>query len=535
MPRQDKRPNILLVFTDQQRADTIAALGNAMIRTPAMDRLVREGTAFTRCYTPSPVCVPARYTLATGLPPHATGCVDNGTHPTPHPVSFMQRLAEAGYQTHGVGKMHFVPDLKMMWGFQSRDMSEEMDRQDDYGRFLIANGYGHVEDPQGDRSEMYYIPQPSQLPARLHNTTWVADRSIDFLGRRDRSRPFFLWTSFIKPHPPFESPSPWNKLYRTPEMEPPFRPEGFEALLTYWNRVQNRYKYRDHGYDELLARTIRAAYYACVSFIDYHLARVLEALGGELDETLILLTSDHGELLGDYGSYGKRCMLDPAARIPMLVRWPGRLAAGARCGAPTSLQDVWRTVLLAAGADDSGPGAEESVDLVETARGEGVSPSRELRGGAGASPRSTSGPPHKAAGRELVFSQFQRGGYAQYLAASATQKYVYSAPDGREWFFDSTRDPAETKDFSGDPACAEPMRRMREALIARFRRDGYTEALDGDGWRSWPRRQIPDDPDYGLLYQDAPDLQERIDALGPYARKVTLPPNEGIRILKTPE
>ena len=94
-----------------------------------------------------------------------------------------------------------------------------------------------------------------------------------------------------------------------------------EDLLCYWNRVQNRYKYRDHGYDELLVRTIRAAYYACISFIDFNMARVLEALGGEIDDTLIVLSSDHGEMLGDYGCVGKRCMLDAAARIPMLLRW----------------------------------------------------------------------------------------------------------------------------------------------------------------------------------------------------------------------
>ena len=505
----DKRPNILLFFTDQQRADTIAALGNDVIRTPAMDRLCREGTAFTRCYTPSPVCVPARYSLATGLPPHRTRCVDNGTHPTPHPPSFMQRLAEAGYQTHGVGKMHFVPDSRMPWGFASRDTSEEMARDDDYGRFLLASGFDHVEDPSGVRSEMYYVPQPSQLPARLHATAWVADRSIDFLQRRDRSRPFFLWTSFTKPHPPFENPAPWYKLYRTAEMAPPFRPEGFEDLLCYWNHVQNRYKYRDHGYDEPIVRTIRAAYYACISFVDYHLARVLEALGPEIDDTLILFTSDHGEMLGDYGSFGKRCMLDAAAKVPLIVRWPGRMAAGQRCGGPASLQDVWRTVLRAGQADDSGPGEEDSVDLAELA---------------GGSP-----------GRKLVFSQFQQRGYAVYLAASATRKYVYSAPDGREWLFDSARDPKETKDLSRDADCADSLAWLRKETIRRFQRDGYGEVLEGDGWKRWPRREIPDDPDFGLLFQDAAGLQDRIDALGPYARKVTVPPSEAIRILKPEE
>ena len=96
------------------------------------------------------------------------------------------------------------------------------------------------------------IPQPSQLPAEHHHSTWVADRAIDFLQQRDRERPFFLWASFIKPHPPFESPVPWNKLYRAADMPPPHRPDGFEQMLTYWNHHQNRYKYRDKGYDEML-------------------------------------------------------------------------------------------------------------------------------------------------------------------------------------------------------------------------------------------------------------------------------------------
>jgi arylsulfatase A-like enzyme len=510
------RPNILLIFTDQQRADTIAALGNPVIRTPALDRLAREGTAFTRAYCPSPVCVPSRYSIVTGLPPHRTGCVDNGGAASPAPPSFMQRLAEAGYQTHGVGKMHFVPDPAMAWGFQSRDVSEEMGQRDDFDQFISAAGYDHVEDRNGVRSEMYYIPQPSQLPARLHHTTWTADRSIDFLRRRDRSRPFFLWTSFIKPHPPFETPTPWNKLYRAAEMAPPFRPEGFERLLTYWNRVQNRYKYRDHGYDELLVRTMRAAYYACISFIDFHVGRLLEALGGEADETLIVFSTDHGELLGDYGSVGKRCMLDAAAKVPLIVRWPGRAAAGGRCGAPASLQDIWRTVLRAGGADDSGPSEEDSVDLLD------------LAGRTGDSTGATGG----GARRELVFSQFQQGGVGLYLAASASQKYVYSAADGREWLFDAALDPQETRDLSDDSLLAGDLARLRQATIQRFQRDGYAAPLVGDAWKAWPRREIPGGPDYGLLFQDSPGLQARIDALGPYARKVTVPPEEGIKILK---
>ncbi|MBU0607775.1 MAG: sulfatase-like hydrolase/transferase, partial [Armatimonadetes bacterium] len=322
------RPNILLLFTDQQRADTIGALGNPVIQTPALDSLVREGTSFTSAYTPSPVCIAARCSLLLSQWPHQTGCTANIPMPQER-TSLMELLADAGYQTHCTGKMHFSPDSRKLWGYESRDYSEEGMANDDFTAFLRSNGYDHIVDPQGVRSEYYYLPQPSQLPARLHNTTWVADRSLDFLQRRDTDRPFFLWSSFIKPHPPFEAPVPWNRLYKPTQMPMPFLPDGHEGLLTYWNRLQNRYKWRDRGMDLQLLRTMRAAYYACISLVDYNIGRILQYLRetNQLDNTLILFASDHGELLGDYGSYGKRTMLDPAARVPLLVRYPARFEA----------------------------------------------------------------------------------------------------------------------------------------------------------------------------------------------------------------
>ena len=218
----------------------------------------------------------------------------------------MELLQGEGYQTHGVGKMHFVPDARKLWGFDSRVFSEEggMRENDDFCDTLRSNGYDHVLDPNGVRSEWYYVPQPSQLPARLHHSTFIADRSIQFLQSRDRSRPFLLWSSFVKPHPPFESPVPWNRLYKPVEMPFPYMPRGYEDLQTYWNRVQNRYKYRDQGFDGNLVRLTKCAYYAAISFVDYNAGRILQALEdqGELDNTLVLFTSDHGELLGDYGS-----------------------------------------------------------------------------------------------------------------------------------------------------------------------------------------------------------------------------------------
>ena len=485
-------PNVLLVLTDQQRRDTVAALGAPQVRTPVLDRLAREGTAFTRAYTPSPVCVAARTALVTGLPPHQTGVVENAPAP-PGLTSLMERLAALGYQTHGVGKMHFEPDPWRPWGFEGRDTSEEgAEGPDDYLATLGAEGFGWAAAPHGLRSESYYLPQPSPLPARLHPSAWVADRARDFLGRRDRDRPFFLWASFIHPHPPFALPHPWNRLYRVPDTEPPHRPDGVDDLVTFWNRLQNRYKYRGAGRDPLLERATRAAYRACVSFVDLQVGRILGALGGDLDDTLVVFTSDHGELLGDFGCVGKRSMHEASAGVPLLVRQPGRFAAGARVDTPVTLLDLTPTLTAAAG-DPSRP-SPEGADLAAVAGG--------------------------AEADRVVFAQFSEGPLGLYLAADRRWKYVYSAADDRAWLFDLEAVDAaggEVRDVGDAPEARPHRERLERALVDRFRRDGYTAPLDGDGWRRYPPTRLSERPDAGLLVQDPPGLAGDLAALGPYA------------------
>lgn len=498
-----KPPNILLLFTDQQRFDTIGALGNPIIQTPALDSLVREGTAFTCAYTPSPVCMAARCSLVLGQYPHQTGCTGNTPMPQDR-ASLMQLLQAAGYQTHGVGKMHFGPDSRKPWGFETRDFSEEggMVAEDDFCAFLRANGFDHLVDVHGVRSEFYYIPQPSQLPERLHHSRWVADRSVEFLRRRDRGRPFFLWSSFIKPHPPFESPVPWNRLYKAVEMRLPHLPPDCDELLTYWNRVQNRYKYRDQGLDMNLMRLIRAAYYAAVSFVDCNVGRILQALrqSGDLDHTLVIFTTDHGELLGDFASFGKRSILDAAARIPLLVRYPERFAAGEQCDEPTSLVDLLPTCLQAAGIRVPDWAAGE--DLAAVAAG--------------------------AVRREHVLCQYQDHELGLYGLVGRELKYVYSAPDNREWLFARGQGP-EQRNLAGNPCFAQALIGMRNTLIARFRADGYKAPLEGDGWRVFPKQELPADPDAWQLFQEGGAVQDRFPpGYGPRVNPCGGPPVRGL-------
>lgn len=478
-------PNILLLFSDQQRWDTLGAAGNPIIRTPNLDRLAAEGVRFSSAYTASPVCVSARCSLIHGQYPHRTGCAFNGDPmPTDRP-SLMGLLTEAGYRTHGIGKMHFTPDAQALRGFQSRECQEEIRAAidgDDYLRFLQDQGFGHVHDPMGPRGEMYYIPQVAQMPARLHATHWVGDRSVAFI--RDHARggggPFFLFASFIHPHPPFSPPTPWNKLYRGPLMPLPKRPPGYASLHTYENRGQNRYKYRDQGVDDNLVRQIKAYYYACISFIDYQVGRIVGALveAGLLDDTLILFTSDHGELLGDYDCFGKRSMLDGAARVPLLARLPGRFGRGRVCDAAASVVDVMPTALAVAGVGMDGL-TLDGLDLAE------------LSGNPSLTDRT-------------VYSQFRRRERGLYMAVNRRHKYYYSAPDRREFLFDRQEDPDELRSRAGLPFCADALEAMRANLIAYLRERGYEEPLEGDGWRLFPPPPDPagPDPDAGLLVQD---------------------------------
>jgi len=484
-----RRPNVLLILTDQQRADTIHALGNPVIKTPNLDRLVSDGIAFRRAYTPSPVCVAARCSMIYGQYPLHTGCYDNAPMPVDSRVSFMGALTDAGYRTHGIGKCHFAPDRAALRGFQSRETQEELVNspdQDDYLKYLHANGFAHLCDPHGVRGEMYYIPQPAQMPARFHPTQWVGDRSVAFLEDPARKgEPWFLFASFIDPHPPFAPPSPWHKLYRAPLMPLPNVPQDWETLLTYVNRSQNRYKCRDQGIDRNLVRNIRAYYWATISFLDYQIGRMLDALQktAQMDDTLVLFTSDHGEYLGDYNSFGKRGMHDAAAKIPLIARLPGVFEGGRTCDEPVSLLDIAPTVLSASGGTITSHQLD-GVDLAEVVAG--------------------------TSRRGMIFGQFQTAGRASYMAVDRRWKYFYSAPDNREFLFDHAVDPLETRNRAHAPFMDEHAGRMRQALIEHLRAGGEAAALDGERWRVYPKLDLPDDPDAGLLIQDHPWAVTRI-------------------------
>ncbi len=471
------RPNILHLFTDQQRFDTIAALGNGIIRTPALDRLVREGTSFTKAYTPSPVCVPARAAMHTGCYPWRTGCYDN-EDPWPDVPSIPSVLGNAGYRTHAIGKCHFQPDPYALGGFQSRDAMEELiehPAKDAYLTDLWDQGHGHIQDPHGIRGDFYYLPQPGQIPEEMHPTGWVGRRAGEFLRRHsDSADPWYIYCSFIHPHPPWVLPPKWAKLYRSDAMPEPFLPEDRAELLTFVNHFQNRYKWRDRGMDENLLRSQRAFYYGCISLIDFQIGRLLEILeqAGRLENTLIVFSSDHGEYLGDYGCYGKRGMHDASSRIPLIARWPAAFRPGTVNRNAASLVDLLPTFAAAAGV----PGSGDGLDL------------RHL-------------PPD---GNRIVFSQYQKGNDALYMAADRYAKYIYSASDQKEFLFSHASDGRETRNLAGDVEAQPILGRLREALFREIAAFEEGRGCVGVQWKPYAPRIMPSHPEEGLLFQDQP-------------------------------
>jgi len=477
-----ERPNVLFICTDQQRFDTIGALGNPVIKTPHLNRLCAEGTAFTSAYSPAPECVPARCSFTYGQYPHNTGCFSNGSPFPPHEAraSWVAALADAGYRTHAIGKCHFQGD--QLRGFQTRERGEEgfpAQDADDYMTFLVANGYDHIGDPHGVRGEMYYIPQPAQMPAHLHGTHWVGNRATSFIEENAAGeQPWMLYLGIIHPHPPFSPPTPWHKLYRAPLMSLPNVPADHESLWTWVNKHQNRYKYRDQGIDNNLLRNIRAYYYACISFIDFQIGRILESLEqtGQLDDTLIVYSSDHGELLGDYHCFGKRSMHDACSRVPMLLRYPQRFAAGGRCDTPVSLIDIAPTALAATGVAAPDSHRLDGVDMAAIASGE--------------------------SDRDAVIIEYNSNGRGIYTCVTPRWKYTWSEADQREFLFDRVEDPRETRDQAGFQLRAPQVKMMREGLMALMTADGPHPAITDGKWTVHPPFALPENPDAGLLIQD---------------------------------
>ena len=348
-------PNILWYCTDQQRFDTIGALGNPYVETPTIDSLVADGTSLTSCYCQSPICTPSRASFLTGLyPSRARNCRNGNDNYAGHPPLVSKRLSDAGYDCGLIGKFHLQsaghrtePRLEQdgycYWKF-SHAPRDDWPAGHDYAEWVRSQG-GDLDDLRG---------QADRVPPELHQTAWASERAIEFISesRTRPDRPWMLSVNVYDPHPPFIPPRAYADRFDRDSMPGPhFRDTDLAAQAAL---ADVDFQTLAADPDTFDARGIQALYYAMIAQVDDQLARILDCLDatGQRDSTLVIFTSDHGETLGDHGLLYKGCRFyEGLVRVPLIFRWPGQVQAGVQSDALVELLDKTSTIVDVARAD----------------------------------------------------------------------------------------------------------------------------------------------------------------------------------------
>ena len=409
------RMNVLLITSDQQHWNTLGCL-NPEVKTPSLDRLAREGTLYNRAYTVNPTCTPTRASIITGMYPSQHGAWSLGTKLLEEVHTIGEDFTHADYRTALVGKAHFQPlmgtdefptlegypvlqDLDFwrnftgpFYGFEVAEMArnhvDESHVGQHYALWMEERGCAdwrrHFRAKLGDPSTQRHT---WSIPEEFHYDTWIAERTNALMGRyAGADEPFFLWASFLDPHPAYLVPEPWDKMYDPKKLTVPSITEGEHAnnpahfQLTQQERPdfspwretgRGLHGFTSHLHDrDELARNI-AIYYGMISLMDKYIGKILDRLDdlGLADNTLVVFTTDHGHFFGQHGLIAKGAFhYEDMIRIPFLVRCPGQTNAGTRSEALQSLADLAPSFLSA--ADIPIPRTMTGVDQMPVWRGE---------------------------------------------------------------------------------------------------------------------------------------------------------------------
>jgi len=480
--------NILLITSDQQHYDTLGVT-NPRIRTPNLDRLAREGTRFERAYCVNPVCTPSRSTLITGMYPAWHGGWTIGVK-LPEDVPTLGDILRArGYATVLVGKAHFQPlgstpespslecqptlrDLDFWrrfhgpwYGFEHvevhRNHADESHAGQHYAIWMEENGLKNWQDyfwewphrPDGVRRRHRW-----DLPERFHYSVWTAERIIANIEKCvAEGRPFYGFCNFADPHPPYLVPEPWDTMYDPDEMEPGrLVPGELDDMPPHFRKTQERepdfsmYRetYGPHGFhshliEEGLLRKNIAVYYGMISLMDREIGRILDALErlGIAQNTLVVFTTDHGHFLGQHGLIAKGAFhYEDMIRLPMIVRWPGRVPAGAVSRALQSQVDFPQTFLEAAGIKP--PGYMQGVSQLDVWCGQA----------------------EKA--RDWAIVENRHEPTLVHLRTYVDERYKITVYRDRPYgeIFDLEEDPGELRNLWDEPGCAS----LKADLLHRF-------------------------------------------------------------------
>ncbi len=330
-----KKPSLLYIFTDQQRADTLSCYGNDYIEMPALNRLAEQSHVFENAYVSQPVCSPSRATMLCGLYPH-TARVPACNVPLPEEVKTIAEMVDPDCRRHYLGKWHLGDEIFAQHGFTEwtgtedsyRPFFSSTDRHEhvsSYNQFLIDHGVEPNSESFGKRIHTRHLEASQDAP--LTKAAFLGNRAADYIRSVDDDR-FVACVSYLEPHPPHTGP--YNHMYDPSALPvgPHFRerPAGDASLL---NRVMAAYYGESLEYGLNLRtdegwRAVRARYFGNCTLIDQSISVILDALDetGRAEDTIVVFTSDHGEMVGDHGILGKTVLYEESVRVPLLIRVP---------------------------------------------------------------------------------------------------------------------------------------------------------------------------------------------------------------------
>lgn len=354
-----RKPNLLFIFTDQQRADTLGSYGNPIVQTPHLDRLAGESVLFENAYVTQPVCTPARASIMTGLYPHTNGCTANNIPLRPETPTIAEMVSEE-YARGYNGKWHLGDEVIPQHGFKHWLSVDDKYRSHftkeeyyslftDYHRFLLEQGFEPDHEWYG--ANIFARAWSAQLPQELTKARYQGREATRFI-RENRERPFVHYVNFVEPHRPYYSP--FDDLYPPDEIPagPHFRqrpPENAALIkqLLAEKRLSKPMLDDEDVRTEAGCRKLRAKYLGMVTLVDQAVGDILQALDDNRlrDDTIVVFTSDHGDLVGDHMLFGKSCTYEEALKVPLIVRVPWLEKGGRRIEERISQIDLVPTLL----------------------------------------------------------------------------------------------------------------------------------------------------------------------------------------------
>jgi len=456
MPQQ---PHILFFLTDQQRADCLSCAGHPVVRTPHIDRMASKGVRFTNAFTTSPLCVPARLSLACGLYPHNSNLWQNDATLPLDADTYMKRLQAGGYRTCSIGKNHLYPmencdlyanephyqavgydhieDLSGTWGV-IEGTSLYTDRLRELGLLEPLRDYLRRLEQQPDEVRRY-VAEPLPIPAEHYIDAFVADRVTGYVEQYDSGQPSFVFVGFQGPHEPWDVPDEYCCNIDLDRIPDPILEGPSGEWLSDRSRQYERWAQYYPPPSSRALKKVSARYFGKIAQIDESVGRILSAYErkGWLDQTLVIFASDHGEMLGDHNRLSKSVMYDSAIRVPLIVRSPDR-AAGVDRDAFVETIDLYATILDIAGC--GGPSYCDSHSLLPLLS----DPTLGLH--------------------DDVLAE----AHVHYMLRTKDRKLVVGRDGGTLQLFDLQTDPLEQRNLCGHPDHRTAELEMRSRLLSRI-------------------------------------------------------------------